>query len=116
MLANQRDELVGRDQKCDCIDKPKQSQNDESRQPIGISECEKPLENPSPFIRSTANAAYQHPTRRRFNAQAATREIRIPTQAMSPLRTVEHPGECDETEHFLPLRARVAQCGRAGDS
>ena len=41
MLANQRNELVCCDQKCDCIDKSKQSQNDKSRQPIGISQLRK---------------------------------------------------------------------------
>ena len=41
MLANQWNELVRRDQKCDCIDKSKQSQNDKPRQPIGISQLRK---------------------------------------------------------------------------
>ena len=47
MLANQGDELIGCDQKCNCIDKSKQSQNDKSRQPIGIPSCEESLENAS---------------------------------------------------------------------
>ena len=41
MLANEWDELVCRDQKCNCIDKSKQSQDDKSRQPIGISQLRK---------------------------------------------------------------------------
>ena len=45
MLANKGSELVCRDQECDCIDKPEQSQNYESRQPIGISLREEFLEN-----------------------------------------------------------------------
>ena len=45
MLANKGSELVCRGQECDCIDKPKQSQNYESRQPIGISLREESLEN-----------------------------------------------------------------------
>ena len=44
MLANQRHELVCRDQKCDRVDESQQSQNDEPRQPIGISQREKFLE------------------------------------------------------------------------
>src|SRR5262249_22220874 len=43
MLANQRNELVGCDQKCDCVDKPQQAQDDKSRQPVGISQREKTL-------------------------------------------------------------------------
>ena len=45
MFANQRDELVCSDQECDRIDEPEQSQNDKSSKPIGISQCEKFLEN-----------------------------------------------------------------------
>src|SRR4029077_12681653 len=45
MLANQRDELVGCDQECNCIDKPKQSQNNKPRQPIGISKREETLKH-----------------------------------------------------------------------
>src|SRR4029077_187958 len=45
MLANERDELVGGDEKCDCIDKSKQSQNDKPRQPIGISQREEALKH-----------------------------------------------------------------------
>ena len=51
MLANQRDELVCRDQECDCIDKSKQSQNDKPRQPIGISQREEPFDQISQFMR-----------------------------------------------------------------
>src|ERR1700758_575575 len=43
MLANERDDLVGCDQKCNCVDKPKQSQNEKPRQPIRISQREKTL-------------------------------------------------------------------------
>src|ERR1051325_5125515 len=63
MLANERDELVGGDEECDCIDKPEQSQNDESRQPIGISQREKSFDS-IPELRQahgkTSNA--EHPT------------------------------------------------------
>ncbi len=51
MLANERDELVGCDQKCDCIDKSKQSQNDKPRQPIGISQRKKLFDQISQFMR-----------------------------------------------------------------
>ena len=45
MLANQRDDLLCRDQECDCIYKPNQSQNDKPRQPIGISKREETRKN-----------------------------------------------------------------------
>jgi hypothetical protein len=45
MLANQRNQLVCRDQKCDRIYKPNQSQNDKPRQPIGISKREETRKN-----------------------------------------------------------------------
>ena len=51
MLANEWDELVGRDQKCNCVDKAKQSQNDKPRQPIGISQREEPFDQISQFMR-----------------------------------------------------------------
>ena len=44
MLAYQWDELLGSNQKRNCINETQQSQNNESRQPIGISACEKLLE------------------------------------------------------------------------
>ena len=43
MLANERDELVGCNQKCNCVHNSKQSQNDKARQPIGISQREETL-------------------------------------------------------------------------
>ena len=63
MLANEWDELVGRDQKSNCVDKSKQSQNDKPRQPIGISERKKLFGEISQIMRrhaKTSNA--EHPT------------------------------------------------------
>ena len=51
MLANEWDELVGRDQKCNYVDKSKQSQNDKPRQPIGISQREESFDRISQFTR-----------------------------------------------------------------
>src|SRR5213075_2655201 len=45
MAANQRNQLICRDQKCDRIYKSNQSQNHKSSQPIRISGCEKFFEN-----------------------------------------------------------------------
>src|SRR5213078_2776984 len=45
MAANQRNQLICRDQKCDRIYKSNQSQNHKSSQPIRISRCEKFFEN-----------------------------------------------------------------------
>ena len=63
MFANQWNQLVCRDQECNCIDKSKQSQNDKPRQPIGISELKKLLDEISQIMRhhaKTSNA--KHPT------------------------------------------------------
>ena len=46
MLANQRDELLCGYEKCDRIYETQQSQNDKTRQPIRISECEKLYQKP----------------------------------------------------------------------
>src|SRR5439155_13329422 len=45
MAANQRNQLICRDQKCDRIYKSNESQNHKSSQPIRISRCEKFFEN-----------------------------------------------------------------------
>src|SRR6267378_5560216 len=44
-MTNQGHQLSGRHEECDCVNKSEQTQNNESRQPIGISLGEKFLED-----------------------------------------------------------------------
>jgi hypothetical protein len=43
MLPNERNQLLRRYQKSDCVNKTKQPQNYKTRQPIGISQCKETL-------------------------------------------------------------------------
>src|SRR5262249_26724487 len=79
MLANERDELVGCDQKCNYIDKPKQSQNDKSRQPIRISQRGKTLKH----------VLVIHLSRRRIDL-----ERRTPNEAGNRHSTTENQKTC----------------------
>jgi hypothetical protein len=56
VLAHQRDELLGGNEKRNRINETEQSQNNETRQPIGISACEKFLKCIAPVHLKTSNA------------------------------------------------------------
>src|SRR5436189_6263456 len=79
-LTNERDELVGCDQKCDCIDKSKQPQNDKPRQPIGISQREKPFNRISQFMQPHEKKRRTSNTQRPTPNLIARGEIRTPDQ------------------------------------
>src|SRR5215211_7537554 len=62
MLANERDELVCRDQECDCVNEPEQPQDYKTGQPVRISECKKSLKNGF-AVSHFENSAYQQADR-----------------------------------------------------
>ena len=90
MLAHQWNELLGGNKKRNRINETQQSQNNPPRQPIGISACEKFVEdvfvihetNANPAAPSTFNG--QHPT---FNTQ---RSISQPIH--DPKSKIDVPG------------------------
>ena len=65
MLAHQGDELLGGNEKRNRINETQQSQNNKSRQPIGVSACEKLVEDA--FVIHGIDIGERVP--QRFNAQ-----------------------------------------------
>src|SRR6266581_4847919 len=74
MFADQWEELLCGNQKCNRVNKTQQSQNDESRQPIRVSECEKFFEKVLVIHRSDIPATSQ-----RSKSNLKSREIKAET-------------------------------------
>ena len=83
MVANKWDELVSRDQKRNCVDKSKQSQNDKARQPIGISQREESFDRISQFTRRHGkNVERRTPDVQRRILQMPGGRFELPTKGL----------------------------------
>ena len=83
MLANEWDELVRCNQKCNGIDKSKQPQDDKSGQPVGISQRKELFDRISQFTRRHGkNVERRTPDVQRRILQMPGGRFELPTKGL----------------------------------